>query len=172
MVLLGGALLCVALAVVAAGGGLGADEVHQLITDEVGFYEGAAGASRGIAWTTPWWEWVLPFTSATAVYMLASALFLATAYPFRWAVVLYVLGGVVAGVTEFFEIQLLQQAGELIAWFIGAEDFARGVRLPTGERAVGWLLLPSIRMWAALAAFWISLGVACVLTASARARDH
>ena len=37
--------------------------------------------------------------------MLASALFLATAYPFRWAVVLYVLGGVVAGVTEFFEIQ-------------------------------------------------------------------
>ena len=172
MVFLGGALLCVVLAVVAGGGALGVDEVRQVITDGAGFFDGAAGATRGVAWTTPWWEWVLPFTSATAAYMLASALLLATAYPFRWAVALWVLGVVPVGVTEFFEIDSLQRGIDLVAWFVGGEDFARGVRLPTGEWAQGWLLLPSMGMWVASAAFWISLGFACVVTASGRVRDH
>ena len=115
---------------------------------------------------------MLPFTSATAVYMLASALLLATAHPFRWAVVLYVLGIVPFGVLEFFEIESLQRGIDLFTWFIGGEDFGRFVRLSTGEFARGWLLLPSMGMWIASAAFWIGLGVACVLTASARVRDH
>lgn len=172
MVILGGALLCVVLATLAGGGALGADEVRQLITDRAGFSDGAAGATRSVAWTTPWWEWVQPFTSATAAYMLASALLLATAYPFRWAVVLYVLGVVPFGVLEFFEIDSLQRGVDLFAWFIGAEDFVRFVRLPTGEFARGWLSLPTTGLWVASAVFWISLGVACVVTASSRARDH
>ena len=172
MAFLGGALLCVVLAVLAGGGALGVDEVRQLITDRTGFLDGAAGATRDVAWTTRWWEWVLPFTSATAVYMLASALLLATAHPFRWAVVLYVLGIVPFGVLEFFEIDSLQRGIDLITWFIGGDDFGRFVRLSTGEFARGWLLLPSMGMWVASTVFWISLGFACVVAASARVRDH
>jgi len=104
--------------------------------------------------------------------MLASALLLATAYPYRWAVVLYVLGAVPFLVLEFFEIDSLQRGVDLFAWFIGAEDFVRFVRLPTGEFARGWLSLPTMGMWIASAAFWISVGVACVVAASSRVRDH
>ncbi len=172
MVILGGAFLCVVLATLAGGGALGADEVRQLITDGAAFSDGEAGATRGVAWTTPWWEWVQPFTAATAAYMLASALLLATAYPYRWAVVLYVLGAVPFLVLEFFEIDSLQRGVDLFAWFIGAEDFVRFVRLPTGEFARGWLSLPTMGMWIASAAFWISVGVACVVAASSRVRDH
>ena len=173
MALLGGALLCVVLATLAGGGALGADEVRQLITDDARFFAGEAEATRAVPWTTRWWEWVLPFTSATAAYMFASALLLATAYPYRWAVALYVVTVVPVGLTmEFFEIDSLERGIDLVGWFIGAEDFTRGVRLPTGEFARGWLLLPSAGMWAASAVFWIGLGVACVLTASARVRDH
>ena len=142
MAFLGGALLCVVLAVLAGGGALGVDEVRQLITDPAGFLDGAAGSTRDVAWTTRWWEWVLPFTSATAVYMLASALLLATAHPFRWVVVLYVLGIVPFGVLEFFEIDSLQRGIDLFTWFIGGDDFGRFVRLSTGEFARGWLFLP------------------------------
>ncbi len=172
MALLGGALLCIVLATLAGGGALGADEVRQLITNGESFFAGQAEATRSVPWTTAWWEWVLPFTSATAAYMLSSALLLATAYPYRWAVALYVSGIVPFGVVEFFEVDSVQRGIDLFGWFIGAEDFARGVRLPDGEFVRGWLLLPSAGMWVASALFWISLGVACVVAASARARDH
>ena len=172
MALLGGALLCLVLAVAAGGGTLGVDEVRQLILDDTGFFAGEAGATREVAWTTPWWEWVLPFTSATAAYMLASALILATPHPFRWAAAIYVLSLLPMLAVELFELHSLQRGAETFAWFIGGEDFARGARLPTGERVEGWLLLPSIGQWLAWAAVWISLGFASILTASARVRDH
>ena len=88
MVLLGGALLSVVLATLAGGGTLGVDEVRLLIIDEAAFYAGTAGVTREVPWTTRWWEWVLPFTSATAAYLFVSALLLATAHPVRWAVAL------------------------------------------------------------------------------------
>ncbi len=174
MVILGGALLSVVLATLAGGGALGVDEVRRLIIDGTRFPgPGATGATREVAWTTPWWEWVLPFTSATAAYMLASALLLATAYPFRWAVALYVLTIVPVGLAiEFYEVGWVQRAVDLVAWFVGGGIFVSFVRLPTGEFARGWSPLPSAGLWVASAVFWISLGVACVVTASTRARDH
>lgn len=172
MALLGGALLCLVLAVVAGGGTLGVDEVRHLILDETGFFAGEAAAIQEVAWTTPWWEWVLPFTAATAAYMLTSALLLATPHPLRWGVALYVLGLLPMLAVELFEFDSLQRVIESFAWFIGGEDFTRGSRLPTGERVEGWLLLPSIGRWLWWAAVCISLGFASVLAASARARDH
>ena len=174
MPFLGGALLCIVLTTLAGGGALGADEVRQLITDTEGFFAGEAEATRAVPWTTPWWAWVLPFTSATAAYLFASALLLATAYPFRWAVALYFLSFAPAGLamTFFSEFGSLRRGIDLVAWFIGGGDLSWGVRLPTGEFAQGWPLLPSVGLWVASAAFWIGLGVACVVTASSRVREH
>ena len=62
-------------------------------------------------------------------------------------------------------------APKVIRFFLGDDAFTRGVQLPTGRRE-GWLILPSLKMWAASSAFWISLGVVGVLGASARPRDH
>ena len=175
MVFLVGALLSVVLATLAGGGALGVDEVRQLLIDPAGFPgPGATGATRAVSWTTPWWEWVLPFTSATAAYLLASALLLATAYPFRWAVVLFVLTQVSVEIitSEYVQIGWLRRAVDLVEWFVGGEDFVTYVRLPTTRFTRAWVLLPSVGMWVASAAFWISLGFACVVAASSRARDH
>ena len=75
-------------------------------------------------------------------------------------------------VVELYELPSLRRGLEILAWFIGGDDFSRSARLATGERAYGWMLLPSLKMWAGWAAFWMSLGIACVLAAAGRARDH
>ena len=122
-------------------------------------------------WTTPWWEWALPFTSATAAYLLASTLVLATARPLFWAAGVWVAGAVVLGVAEVRDIGWIQRTAELVAWYIGGDTFNRWVELPT-DGSEGWTLLPTMGMWTASSAFWISLGLVGVLVASGRARNQ
>ena len=151
MAILGAALVWVTLTVLASGGALGVDEVRLLILDPVGATAGTPGATESVSWTTPWWEWALPFTSATAAYLLASTL--------------------VLGVAEVRDIGWIQRTAELVAWYIGGDSFNRGVHLPTGG-SEGWTLLPTMGMWTASSAFWISLGLVGVLGASGRLRNR
>ena len=171
LAILGAALVWVTLTVLASGGALGVDEVRLLIIDPVGATAGTPGATESVRWTTPWWEWALPFTSATAAYLLASTLVLATARPLFWAAGLWVAGAVVLGVAEVRDIGWIQRTAELVAWYIGGDSFNRGVHLPTGG-SEGWTLLPTMGMWTASSAFWISLGLVGVLGASGRPRNH
>ena len=151
LAILGAALVWVTLTVLASGGALGVDEVRLLILDPVGATAGTPGATESVSWTTPWWEWALPFTSATAAYLLASTL--------------------VLGVAEVRDIGWIQRTAELVAWYIGGDSFNRGVHLPTGG-SEGWTLLPTMGMWTASSAFWISLGLVGVLGASGRLRNR
>lgn len=171
LAILGVALGWVTLTTVASGGTMGVDEVRVLILDPVGAAEGTPGATESVSWTTPWWEWALPFTSATAAYLLASTLMLATARPLFWAAGLWVAGAVVLGVGDKWDIGWIQRTTEFVAWYAGGDSFTRGMQLPTGGREV-WTLLPTIRMWTASSAFWIGLGLVGVLGASGRARNH
>ena len=82
--LLGSAMLWLVIMVLISGGTLGTDEVHLLITDRVGAAAGVAGATESVRWSTPWWQWVLPFTAPTAGYLTATAFLLATKRPLRW----------------------------------------------------------------------------------------
>ncbi len=171
MAILGAALVWVALTVLASGGVLGVDQVRLLVLDPVGATAGTPGATEYVNWTTPWWEWALPFTSATAAYLLASTLVLATARPLFWAVGLWVSGAVLLGVADIWDIGWIERTAEFVAWYVGGDTFNRWVDLPTGGRE-GWALLPSTKLWATLSAIWISLGLAGVLMASSRARNH
>ena len=91
--------------------------------------------------------------------------------PLFWAAGLWVAGAVVLGVAEVRDIGWIQRTAELVAWYIGGDSFNRGVHLPTGG-SEGWTLLPTIGMWTASSAFWISLGLVGVLGASGRPRNH
>ena len=172
MALVGSALLVVLIAVAVGGASLGTDEVRVLILDRAGYATGAPDAARSVAWSTPWWEWVLPFTSATAAYLLSSALLLGTPHPFRWAVAIWAVVLVMGGAVEFLENERLYRGFSVLAWFAGLEDFAGGVRLASGEFARGWWRIPTLGMWVGMATLWIGLGTAGVLAASARRRDH
>lgn len=171
MVILGAAFVWATLTTLVSGGALGVDEVRLLLLDPAGAPAGTPGSMESVNWTTPWWQWVLPFTSASAAYLLASTLMLSTARPVFWAVGLWVAGAVVLGIGEIWDIGWMQRTTEFVAWYIGGESFARGVQLPTGWEVV-WTLVPTIQMWMASAAFWISLGLVGVLVASARPRNQ
>ncbi|MYE15149.1 MAG: hypothetical protein F4Y07_01580 [Gemmatimonadetes bacterium] len=171
MVILGAAFVWATLTTLVSGGALGVDEVRLLLLDPAGAPAGTPGSMESVNWTTPWWQWVLPFTSASAAYLLASTLMLSTARPVFWAVGLWVAGAVVLGIGEIWDIGWMQRTTEFVAWYIGGESFARGVQLPTGWEVV-WTLVPTAQMWAASAAFWISLGLVGVLVASGRPRNQ
>lgn len=171
LAILSAALVWVTLTVLASGGTLGVDEVRLLVLDPAGAAAGTPGAMESVNWTTPWWEWALPFTSATAAYLVASTLMLATRRPLFWAAGLWVAGGVVLGIADFRDIDWIQRASDFVAWYIGGDSFTRGMQLPSGGREV-WTLLPTARMWTASSALWIGLGLVGVLGASGRARNH
>ena len=171
MAILGAVLVWVTLTTVASGGSLGADEVRLLVLDPVGATAGTPGAVESVNWTTPWWEWALPFTSATAAYLVASTLMLATRRPLFWAAGLWVAGAVVLGIAEIGDIDWIQRVSDFVAWYMGGDSFTRWMQLPTGGREV-WTLLPTMQMWMVASAIWISLGLAGVLGASGRARNH
>ena len=167
------ALVGATLTTLVSGGSLGVDEVRLLVLDPVAASAGTPGAVEPVNWTTPWWEWAFPFTSATAAYLVASTLMLATARPVLWAAGLWVAGLLVLGAGDIWDIGWIEGASEFVAWSwnIGADSFTQWLPLPTGGREV-WTLLPSANMWMASSALWISLGLAGVLAASSRRRNQ
>ena len=178
LAILGAALVWATLTTLASGGSLGVDEVRLLVVDVMGAVAGTPGAVESVNWTTPWWEWVFPFTSATAAYLVASTLWLATARPVFWAAGLWIAGVLVSGAgvlvwgaSNIWDIGWIERATEFGAWYIGAASFTRWLPLPGGGGEV-WTLLPTAQMWLASSAFWISLGLAGVLLASGRARNQ
>ena len=171
LAILGAALVWVTFTVLASGGALGIDEVRLFLHDPLGATAGTPGAVESVNWTTPWWEWAMPFSAATAAYLLASTLMLAAARPLFWAAGLWVGGGVLLGAADIWDIDWIKRTTDFVTWYIGGDSFTRWVQLPTAGREA-WTLLPTVTMWTALSAIWIGLGLAGVLWASGRARDQ
>jgi len=172
LAILGAALVWVTLTTLASGGTLGVDETRLLVLDPAGAIAGTPGAVESVNWTTPWWEWVLPFTSATTAYLLASTLMLATARPLFWAAGLWVASAVVVAIGDTWDVSWIERAADFISWQVGGDAlFAQWVEFPKGWTEQ-WKLLPTATMWAASSAFWISLGLVGVLVASGRPRNQ
>ncbi len=172
MAIVGAALAWATLTTVASGGSLGVDEVRLLVLDPTGATAGTPGAVEGVSWTTPWWEWARLFTSATAAYLLASTLMLATSRPVFWAAGLWLASMLVVSAGDIWDIGRIDQAANFMTWQIGGDAlFSQWVELPNGW-AKHWTLLPTANMWLASSAFWISLGLAGVLLASGRPRNQ
>jgi len=172
LAILGAVLVWVTFTTLVSGGTLGVDEIRLLVLDPMGASAGTPAAVESVNWTTPWWEWALPFTSASAAYLLASTLLVATARPLFWAAGLWIAGAVVVGIGDTWDIGWILRAADFISWQIGGDAlFTRWVELPTGWTEQ-WTLLPTANMWMASSAFWISLGLAGVLVASGRPRNQ
>lgn len=172
MAIVGAALLWATLTILASGGTLGVEKGGLLVLDPVGASAGAPGTVEWVSWTTPWWEWTRLFTSATAAYMLASTLLLATARPVLWAIGIFVTGMATATVANLWDIGWIQRALDFVDWQIGGVSlFSQMVEIPNGW-ARQWTLIPTAKIWAASSAFWISLGLAGVLVASGRPRNQ
>lgn len=175
---LGAALLWIVLITLLGGGTFGADEVRLVLDPS------EPSGTRTIQWTTPWWQWLALFTGATALYLLGSALLLATEHPWRW----------VAGAALLVFVLWLPDEGGRAAWLNRAWDAAayhvslgpygldtlltagtEGLEIvrrpPSGEPELAWRELPGPGRWARATLLWTGLGLAAVFGAASRHRQ-
>lgn len=171
-----GVLAIIVMFLLIDGGALGIDVTRSLVVDPAGAAAGRADALREVSWSTPWWQWLIPFTAATATYLAATALWLGAKQPLWWVgggwLFFLVFGllaeGDVAWVTATFE------------WFYatldtlftgGTESLWTYVPLPTGDWTRAWSAMPGAGRWGAMTFGWIGVGLLTVWVATARHRE-
>lgn len=141
-------------------------------------------AVETVRWTPEPLFWLAPFTSATAMYLLASALGLATRHPLRWIVGsvigLYIIYGVgdaanarwVGNVFEPLLESLFEGPYGLDALLTARTTFLNiDVTLSSGEKAAVWRTLPDVQHWATATLLWTGAGLVALGAAASRHRE-
>lgn len=174
----GVALLGMLALALATGGAVGVDELRVLARDVP---RGALPTDLDALarrWTTPRWQWAVPFTGATVAYLFGSAVVLARPRVRRWLAALGV-GATVAFVLTTAEYGAggLGGAGEGLARTLEAVVLGRyglaslfaTTNATTLTTAVGEVTLwgdpPTLGVWALASLLWLGLAAASVLAA-------
>lgn len=158
-------------------GTLGIDVTRTVVLDPAGVAAGRAGALGEVAWSTPWWQWLVPFTAATATYLAATALWVGVKRPLWWAGGIWLLVVTFGTVAEIGRIGWITTSFEaffatLDTLFTGGTDSLRtSVELPTEGWTRVWTAMPGAGRWAAMAGGWISVGLAAAWGATGRHRE-
>jgi len=167
-------LLMIVLGVSLAGGTAGVDETRLLVVNPELARGGPAGRLTEVRWTSQAWQWVLPFTAATAVYLAASAFLIGFRRPLVWGVGcwLFVLGVVsLAEERIAWATTTVDGVGHALNLLLSGGSASASVLLESGERVRGWTRLPAIEGWAAATAMWLALTGAAAWTATGRNRE-
>jgi len=150
-----------------SGGNILAEETLRVLKS---FSISASGTLDPAAVQTARWTpepllWLAPFTSATATYLLASALGLATRHPLRW---------IVGSVIGFFIVSGIGEGNALERLFDSLFEGPYGLdalltakttslnieaTLSTGDRVVVWRALPDVGQWATATLLWTGAGL-------------
>jgi hypothetical protein len=128
--------------------------------------------------------WLTPFTSATATYLLASALGLATRHPLRWIVgsvigyyIVFSLGEAanavwLGNILEPLLESLFEGRYGLDALLTARTTFlSNEATLSTGDRVVVWRALPDVGQWATATLLWTGTGLVTLWAAASRHRE-
>ena len=141
-------------------------------------------AVETIRWTPEPLLWLAPFTSASATYLLASALGLGTRHPLRWiagsVIGFYIVSGVGDAANAVWLANALERLLEPL--FEGPYGFdalltARTTflkieaTLSTGERVVVWRAAPDLGQWATATLLWTGAGLVTLWAAASRHRE-
>ncbi|HST60103.1 MAG TPA: hypothetical protein VLK84_15465 [Longimicrobium sp.] len=180
-------LLALALA---SGGNVLGEETLQLVAPGATPRWGAVDPAqlRAVQWRPEPVLWLVPFTGATVIYLLASAVALGVRRPLWW-----VAGTVLA---LFLATAVLNEIGmaagsrelvltpsRLLSGFVygrygletlliaNSESLSVETWLSTGEAAVVWLGLPHPGPWAAATLLWMSAGLVALWAAASRHRE-
>lgn len=161
-------------------GGMPGEGEAVLLLDEA-----AASRVRYVPWRIPLWQWLAPFWGATVVYLLGSALLLATPYPWRWIAgsSLFLLAGAVigqqagiewlGGIFEILVERVLLSGYGLETVFTGGIESLETVHLlPSGDERVALRRLPTLGRWVTASFLWAAIGVAAVVAAASRDRER
>lgn len=119
--------------------------------------------------------WLVPFTAATAMYSLSSALAIGVRHPLRW-----LLGGLlslfllsrVRAINGLIEQVLVGPWGLDTLLTARTESLKTEVLLTTGENVVVWHGLPDPGGWAVTTAVWTAAAWTALAAAAVRQREH
>jgi hypothetical protein len=154
---------------------------------ETGVVDGAA--VRTVRWTPHPLLWLVPFTAATATYLLSSALALGVRRPGAWiagavlALAVLAVAADTAGRAAEAEWLVFAPSRVLASFLYGHLGLARlltagsdfvtvRVPLPTGESVAVWHGPPDVRAWAAATLLWTAAGLAALWAAAFRHRER
>jgi hypothetical protein len=127
----------------------------------------------------------VPFTAATAIYLLPSALALGSRYPFRWvigSVVAYLLSTIASGAASArMGVDWLNHApGRLIELLFDSrygldalltariETLGTPATLTTGERVTAWSAAPDLADWRTATLLWTGAALLALWAAASR----
>ncbi|HEX8395336.1 MAG TPA: hypothetical protein VF665_23505 [Longimicrobium sp.] len=138
--------------------------------------QGAPRGSAGYAfhpWPVPAWQWVVPFTAATTMYLLGSIVVIRSNYPWRWfagVVLTWVLLLMVQGGAERFLIDVVAEGRYgLEVLLTGGETRTSMIPAPGGERVLVAYVEPMPERWAIATLLWMGAALAGLILA---ARPH
>lgn len=178
------------VAVTTAAGGRLLPETLQLVTREAAVAGPIDPATlRSVRWTPGPLVWLVPFTSATACYLLASAFALGSRFPLRWLLgvaLAFVLVTVVGNAaSDSLGVRWLDHAPERLLdrlfatrWGLDAvltarlETLAAPVPLTTGEYLRVWWGVPRLADWGIATLGWTGAGLLALLAAASRHRER
>ena len=146
-------------------------------------------ALRSVRWAPGPLIWAVPFTAATACYLLASAFALGSRHPLRWVigtVLSYVLSslageaasaGLRAGWLEEAPERLLRpliygRYGLDALLTARIESLGSTATLTTGERVLVWWGVPELADWRTATLLWIGAGLLALWAAASRHRER
>jgi hypothetical protein len=140
-----------------AGGTVGADETRFLIADPALARSWVSGPLPSAPWSTQLWQWMIPFTAATAAYLAASAFLIGLRRPVVWGVGCWLGALAVGGLAEEGRVPWVSVAVDRVFYLVdllgsGGSEVARVSVLVDGAWVRAWAGLPTAGSWAAATA--------------------
>jgi hypothetical protein len=170
-------LASLAFVSLATGGWIGAHWGRLVDTGS-----GEIATAAKVPWTTPFWGWVMPFTSALVLYTASSAAILGLRHPVRW-----VIGSIVAvtlaftmavaidprglvehGIDRFREMLWSGSVGLDFMLNGGEASLSRTIDRPGPGSDILWSALPEAGRWATATLFWFGLALLALALAIRR----
>jgi hypothetical protein len=142
-----------------------------------------------VRWAPGPMVWAVPFTAATATYLLASAFALGTRYPLRWVIgtlVAYVLATVAStaasaelGVgwldhapARLLDLLFVSRHGLDALLTARLETLGTNATLTTGEQVMVWWDVPDLADWRLASLLWTGAGLLALWAAASRHRER
>jgi hypothetical protein len=145
----------------------------------------APSALRTITWIPPRALWLAPFTAATTMYIIASAVMVGLRYPFRWIIALIALFYLTAAAgqglaADIFWTKVQSIVRPLMEGRYGidsvlsarSESLHTEIVLANAVRTTVWRALPVVSDWLIATLIWTSAGLAALAAALFRHRER
>jgi len=183
------ALWLLTLTLASGGRVLPAETLHVLTTQLPTAGPLDPAALRTVRWSPGPLIWAVPFTAATACYLLASALMLGCRHPLRWVIgavlafpVLSIAGDVASALLRVGwpaeapvrALRLLTEGRYGVDALLTARTATLDTRatLTTGESVAAWSGVPDLADWRAATLLWTGAGLLALWAAASRHRER